>query len=87
MYSIEYTQKAFKELKKMDKYTRKLILAWIEKNLVNCDNPRLHGKALVANKKGKWRYRVGNYRIISEIQEEKLIILVLTVGHRKNVYE
>lgn len=74
-YKVEYTQRAVKQLKKLDKHTRKLILSWIEKNLVGCTNPRVHGKGLTANKSGQWRYRIGDYRIICEIQDDELIIL------------
>ena len=74
-FSIEYTKQAVRELRKLDKHTRKLILAWIEKNLVECENPRQHGKALSANRAGQWRYRVGDYRIIAQIQDEKVVIL------------
>ena len=85
-YKEEYTEQAIKELRKIDKHTQFFILAWIEKNLVDCENPRQHGKGLTANRSGEWRYRVGDYRIIAEIEDEKVIILVLTVGHRREVY-
>jgi len=87
MYKVNYTSKATKELKKLDKYTRKLILAWIEKNLVDCENPRLYGKALIANKSGQWRYRVGDYRLLTSIEDETITILILNVGHRKDIYK
>ena len=86
-YSVEYTPRAVKELKKLDKQTRALIFGWIEKNLVGCENPRQHGKGLTANRSGQWRYRIGDYRLIAEIQEDKVVILVLTVGHRREVYD
>ena len=85
-YKVEYTEQAIKELRKIDKHTQFFILAWIEKNLVDCENPRQHGKGLIANRSGQWRYRVGDYRIIAEIEDDKVIILVLTVGHRREVY-
>ena len=85
-YKVEYTEQAIKELKKIDKHTQFFILAWIEKNLVDCENPRQHSKGLTANHSGQWRYRVGDYRIIAEIEDDKVIILVLTVGHRREVY-
>ncbi len=86
-YSVEYTPRAVKELKKLDKQTRALIFGWIEKNLVDCENPRQHGKGLTANRSGQWRYRIGDYRLIAEIHDEKVVILVLTVGHRREVYD
>ena len=85
-YSVEYTLQAVKQLKKLDGYTRKLILSWIEKNLMNCADPRLHGKGLTADRTGQWRYRVGDYRLIAEIQDDKVLILIVEIGHRKEVY-
>lgn len=85
-YKVEFTKDALKELKKMDKYTALFITAWIRKNLEGCADPRQHGKGLTANRSGQWRYRVGDYRIIADIQEEKVIILVLSIGHRRDIY-
>ena len=86
-FKVKFTETALKELKKLDKHTASLILGWIRKNLEDCENPRAHGKALTANHSGKWRYRVGDYRILAEIQDEEIIILVLTVGHRRDIYK
>ena len=86
-YTVEYTPRAVKDLKKLDKPTRALIWGWIAKNLVDCENPRQHGKGLTANRSGEWRYRVGDYRILADIQDDKIVILVLTVGHRREIYE
>ena len=87
MYDVDYTPQAVRELKKLDKYTRTLILAWIEKNLVGCTDPRLHGKCLTSNRNGQWRYRVGDYRLIAYISDETVTILILSVGHRKEIYD
>ena len=78
-WEVEYTEQAVKQLKKMDKYTRTLLLSWIEKNLVGTDDPRRHGKGLTANRSGQWRYRVGDYRLIADIQDEKIVILILNI--------
>ena len=86
-YKVEYTAQAVKQLKKLDKHTAALIYGWIDKNLVDCENPRLHGKGLTANKSGQWRYRIGDYRLIAEIQDEKITILILNIGHRKEIYD
>ncbi|MCR4898929.1 MAG: type II toxin-antitoxin system RelE/ParE family toxin [Acholeplasmatales bacterium] len=48
-------------------------------------NPKIHGKPLIANRSGQWRYRIGDYRIIALIEDEKLIILVISVGHRRDI--
>ena len=86
MYQVKYSAKAKIELQKLDKHTSKLILAWVRKNLEGTDNPWQHGKGLSANKSGQWRCRVGQYRLIAEIQENQMIILCVAVGHRKNIY-
>ncbi len=86
-YSVDYTKNALKDLKKLDSQTRKLILSWIEKNLVNCSDPRIHGKALKGRLRDEWRYRVGDYRILANIQDDKILILVLKIGHRREIYD
>lgn len=86
MYKVEFTERAKKELKKLDKATVRIILAWIKKNLENCQNPRQHGKSLTGNRGGEWRYRVGDYRLIAEIQDDRIVILILEIGHRRNIY-
>ena len=86
-YKVEYLPQVFKTLEKMDKFTKRIIVEWIEKNLVDCENPKLFGKPLSANRAGQWRYRVGDYRILAKIEDEKLIILVIAVGHRREIYE
>lgn len=82
MYSVETTESFDKEFKKLDRYTQKMLKAWIDKNLVGCENPRQHGKNLTANRGGQWRYRVGNYRLICYINDNELVILALSVSHR-----
>ena len=86
-YRVEYLPQVVKTLEKMNKYTKKILVEWIEKNLVGCENPRVHGKPLSANRAGQWRYRVGDYRIIVKIEDDKFVILVIAIGHRKEVYD
>lgn len=86
-YKVQFTQRALKDLKKTDKHTAALILGWVRKNLEGCENPRLHGKALTANRSGQWRYRVGDYRLLAEIEDNTITILILNVGHRRDIYE
>lgn len=85
-YNVELTERFKKEFRKLDKYTQKMLRAWIDKNLVDCEDPRQHGKGLSANLSGQWRYRIGDYRLICQIDDGKLIILALTVGHRRDIY-
>lgn len=86
-YEINISSRFEKEFKKLDKYTQRIIKPWIIKNLQGCENPRIHGKGLTSNRSGQWRYRIGDYRLICKIDDDKLIILALTIGHRKNVYK
>lgn len=86
-YNVETTAAFDKEFKKLDRPVQKILKAWIEKNLIDCVNPRQHGKALKGNLQEFWRYRVGDYRILAAIQDDRLIILAISVGHRKNIYE
>ena len=86
-YTVSTTQRFDKEFKKLDKYTRKMIMSWIIKNLSGCEDPRAHGKALTANRTGQWRYRIGDYRLICQIEDNELVILALSVGHRREIYK
>lgn len=87
IYRVEATSRFNREFKKLDRYTQRMIKSWIMKNLEGCENPRQHGKGLTANRKGQWRYRIGDYRLICHIEDDKLVLLALTVGHRKSIYK
>lgn len=86
-YNVETTARFDKEFKKLDRYTQRMIKAWIDKNLVGCTDPRAHGKSLTANRNGQWRYRIGDYRLICLIEDNRLIITALNIGHRREVYK
>lgn len=86
IYEISTTEKFDKAFKKLDRQTQRIIKAWIEKNLINCENPRIHGKALTSNRSGQWRYRVGDYRILAEIHDNKLVLILVDVGHIRDIY-
>ena len=86
-YKLEYSKEALKELKKLDNSVARVIYAWMKKNIDGCENPRIHGKGLSSNRSGQWRYRIGNYRVICKIEDNRVLVLVLTVGHRSRVYD
>lgn len=86
MYQIVTTDKFDKSFKKFDRHTQKIIKSWIEKNLMNCENPRLHGKGLTANRNGQWRYRVGNCKILADIQDNNIVLVLVDIGHRSRIY-
>ncbi|NLB43381.1 MAG: type II toxin-antitoxin system RelE/ParE family toxin [Clostridiales bacterium] len=85
-FHVGFTEMAKRELEKLDKYTNSMLLGWVKKNLEGCQNPRQHGKALTANRSGQWRYRIGDYRMIAEIQDSEVLILILSVGLRRDRY-
>lgn len=85
-WTIEFKQSAVKELKKIDKISQKRIIKFLE-STVYLESPRLRGKALKGGHKDLWRYRIGNYRVICDLEDEKLVVLVVRVGHRKDVYD
>ena len=86
-YHVTYAKAAVRQLKKMDRFDARLIVSWIDKNLQGCTDPRARGKALAANRSGQWRYRVGKYRILCVIRDDELVVEVITIGHRRDVYE
>ncbi|MDR0311224.1 MAG: type II toxin-antitoxin system RelE/ParE family toxin [Acidobacteriota bacterium] len=86
-YSVVLSDKARKNLKKLNKTIAAMLVAWIRKNLHGTENPRIHGKALTSNLSGLWRYRVGDYRIIAEIQDELVAVIVIEIGHRREIYD
>jgi mRNA interferase RelE/StbE len=86
-YLVLFSDIALKKLKKFDKAVAALIIGYVEKNLEGCIDPRQYGKALSANHKGKWRYRVGDYRLLALIEDKKILITIIDVGHRSDVYK
>ena len=85
-YKVEIIPKAEKMISKLDRPLQVRIKEFIHENLEDCENPRLNGKALTGNLRGNWRYRVGDYRIIAKIEDEKVLITVVEVNHRRQVY-
>ena len=86
-YSVEYSDTALKQLRKMDRFEARLLVSWIDKNLQGCSDPRVHGKGLTTNRSGECRYRIGSYRALCIIEDDRLIIEVFSVGHRRHVYK
>lgn len=87
MCRVEFSEQAVKSLRKLDPQIARLILAWVSKNLDQTEQPRQFGKALVGDKQGVWRYRIGDYRLLVHIVDDRFIVLVIEVGHRKESYE
>ena len=86
-WKIEFDSDVEKDLRKLGAIAQKRILTFLKKRIATTDDPRAHGKALTGDFSGLWRYRVGNYRIISKIEDNVFTVLVVKVGHRKEVYD
>ena len=85
-WKLEYSDKARKQLHKLDPTQRAIILSWMDKNIDGCENPRDFGKGLTSNHTDEWRYRIGDFRILCEIQDDRLVVLAFKVEHRSKVY-
>lgn len=85
-WRIEFEDKALKEFSRIDSTNQRRIVRYLRERIANADNPRLLGTSLRGQLSEYWRYRVGNYRILCDIQDEALIVLVIRVAHRSKVY-
>ncbi len=84
-WRIEITRTAEKQISKLARPAQKAIQRFLRERLLAAENPRQWGKPLYGGKQSLWRYRVGDYRLICDIQDEKVVVLVLEAGHRKDV--
>ena len=86
-YEIEFDPEAVKDLKKLDRAVQQRIIAFLRERVATLDNPRQIGEALAGAKLGNyWKYRVGDWRIICDIQDRRIVVRVLRVGNRREVY-
>lgn len=86
-WKIEFDNRARKELRKLDPETQKRLLSWISENVAGTGNPREKGRALKGRFRGLWRYRVGDYRIVCQIKDDEILILILRIAHTKDIYD
>ena len=86
-WTISYTDTAKKQLKKLDKSVARRIMDYMDSRVSDRDNPRLAGKALSGDLGELWRYRVGDFRVICNLEDEICNILVVKLGHRKDIYQ
>jgi mRNA interferase RelE/StbE len=85
-WRVEISDIAERQLKKLDRPVQKRILQYLSDRIEGCKNPRHFGEPLKGGFSGFWRYRIGDYRVICEILDEGVMVLVLTIGHRREVY-
>ncbi|MHC5250581.1 type II toxin-antitoxin system RelE family toxin [Enterococcus sp. LJL90] len=87
VYRLEFSKDVQKQLRKMDKHQAALIVRWLYKNVDGTKIPTQHGKALTDDLRAFWRYRIGNYRAIVEIEDDRLVITAIQVAHKRNIYD
>ena len=85
-WTVEFGAYAEKQLLKLDRSVQERLLDWLADRIEGCKNPRHFGEPLRGDLVGLWRYRVGDYRILCDVQDDRLVVLVLTVGHRREIY-
>ncbi len=86
-WTIEYTRTAETQLRKLDRQIARRILDYLDDKIAPLENPRSRGKVLVGPRGELWRYRIGDYRVICQIQDNVMRILVVEAGHRKQIYK
>ena len=85
-WTVSLSNIAERQLRKLDRPIQKRILDWLNDRIEGCKNPRHFGEPLRGEMAGLWRYRIGDYRVVCEIQDQQLVVLALTVGHRREIY-
>ena len=86
-WRVEFDAAAARDLRKLGHPAQQAILRYLRQRIATAEDPRRFGRPLTGDLKGLWRYRVGDYRIVAKIEDDRFIVLVLTVGHRSKVYE
>jgi mRNA interferase RelE/StbE len=86
-WKVEFDPRAWQELLKLDKKIQIRILKFIKLRLAISENPRLLGASLKGNLGCFWKYRIGDYRLVCQIEDKKLMVLVIRIGHRKDIYK
>ncbi len=85
-WRVEWEDEAVKELKKLDTRSRRAVVRFMRDKIATDEDPRRFGDPLRKDLKGFWKYRIGPYRVICSIEERQVLVLVVRVGHRKNIY-
>ena len=82
-----FDERALKELQKLGPQVSREVVTYLDERIAGEEDPRRFGKGLKAELAGLWRYRVGDYRILCQIKVREVVVVVVAVGHRKNVYD
>jgi mRNA interferase RelE/StbE len=86
-WTIEFEERAERDLSRLDKPIQREIVKYLETRIANSNDPRSFGHALSHNLSGLWRYRVRDYRIVCKFEQDRLIVLIVAIGHRSQVYK
>jgi len=86
-WRVEIQEQDLDDLRRLDPQARRRILKDFRERLESSENPRQLGKPLVGDRSGFWRYRIGDYRAICHLEDQVLTVLVVEIGHRKNIYK
>jgi mRNA interferase RelE/StbE len=87
VWRVEFDKDAARDLRKLGHEAQRVILTYVRQRIATAEDPRRFGRPLTGDLKGLWRYRVGDYRIVASIEDNRLVVLVVTVGHRREVYD
>jgi len=86
VWRVEFHRAAVSDLRKLGPDGERRVLRYLRERIASSNDPRRFGHALTGDRKGLWRYRVGDYRIVASIEDDRFVVLVVTVGHRRQVY-
>lgn len=86
VWRVEFDRAAVRDLRKLGVDAERRVLRYLRERIAGSDDPRRFGHALTADRKGLWRYRIGDYRVVAAIEDDRFVVLVVTVGHRREVY-
>ncbi|MEA2976129.1 MAG: mRNA interferase RelE/StbE [Alphaproteobacteria bacterium] len=87
IWRVEFDRAAARDLRKLGAEAERAILRYLRERIATAENPRRFGRPLMGDLKGLWRYCVGDYRIVASIEDDRFVVLVVTVGHRREVYD
>jgi mRNA interferase RelE/StbE len=87
VWRVEFDSDAARDLRKLGHEARRLILTYLRNRIASARDPRRFGHALVRDRKGLWRYRVGDFRIVASIEADRFVVLIVAVGHGREVYD
>jgi len=86
-WTVEISNVAERQIRKLDRPIQKRLLDWLHDRIQGCKDPRHFGEPLKGSHAGLWRYRIGDFRVLCEIQDKSIIVLVLAIGHRHEIYK